>query len=176
MTAGDFDGDGLDELLVEASHHNGVQNGTYLFDYETTGTGVVTEAAATAVLLQSSSSGFCHRSIGDVNNDGYDDVDYSSNCNNSPEIMYGAPDFASNGFTATGLSMGNYVTGNNYFGYPFMQDNYEVWDYNGDGIHDHLYAGFSQPEHIAGEITWAIPLLMMSSILRPPNVVCTPQS
>ena len=39
MTAGDFDGDGLDELLVEASHHNGVQNGTYLFDYETTGTG-----------------------------------------------------------------------------------------------------------------------------------------
>ena len=48
--------------------------------------------------------------------------------------------------------MGNYVTGNNYFGYPFMQDNYEFWDYNGDGIHDHLYAGFSQPEHIAGEI------------------------
>ena len=59
------------------------------------------QAAATAVLLQSSSSGFCHRSIGDVNNDGYDDVDYSYNCGNSPEIMYGAPDFASNGFTAT---------------------------------------------------------------------------
>ena len=119
----------------ESNDYNTAQNGTYLFDYENTGTGVVTEEAATAQFLQLSSSGFCHRSIGDVNGDGFDDVEYASNCNNYPEVRYGGPDVAADGFTNTGLSLGTYM--------HYSRSDGGYWDYNGDGIQDALYSGYN---------------------------------
>jgi hypothetical protein len=125
MTGGDFDGDGIAELLVETT------SDTYLLDYTDISSGTYDYTDSTAVF----SGMTCFSPLGDVNADGAMDVMTHNYCSqvgletNGGNIYYGTDTLATTGFIDSGLSFAN--------GYGHKRGyGQEPWDYNGDGIND----------------------------------------
>lgn len=144
ISAGDFDGDGKDELYATGGgqyYYTDSSFPIHLFSYDDITSGFYTEADASLTFSGNGSSGISRipLNIGDVNNDGFDDMVYR-NSFAANTISLGHPDVLNNGPNPTEDPTVNDLI--EIWGYTDdtsrSHSRLRAWDWDGDGITDML--------------------------------------